>query len=111
MAHLPSYHPHALGGGGGGGGGGYGMRLQMTSALRHSHQIIMKSLDPLRAKKTFIRKKLGRTAVSAIKASSVSDPINLARGARGKYCIFENFNMAVVSKTDISRNYQNISNL
>ena len=34
--------------------------------------IIMKSLDPLRAKKTFIRKKLGHTAVSAIKASSVT---------------------------------------
>ena len=31
------------------------------------------------------------------------DPKNLAKGARGKYCIFENFNMAVVSKTDISR--------
>ena len=28
----------------------------------------MKSLDPLRAKKIFIRKKLGHTAVSAIKA-------------------------------------------
>ena len=36
------------------------------------HQIIMKSLDPLRAKKIFIRKKLGHTAVSAIKASSVT---------------------------------------
>ena len=35
-------------------------------------QIIMKSLDPLRAKKIFIRKKLGHTAVSAIKASSVT---------------------------------------
>ena len=34
--------------------------------------IIKKSLDPLRAKKTFIRKKLGHTAVSAIKASSVT---------------------------------------
>ena len=34
--------------------------------------ILMKSLDPLRAKKTFIRKKLGHTAVSAIKASSVT---------------------------------------
>ena len=34
--------------------------------------IIMKSLDPLRAKKTFIRKKFGHTAVSAIKASSVT---------------------------------------
>ena len=32
----------------------------------------MKSLDPLRAKKTFSRKKLGHTAVSAIKASSVT---------------------------------------
>ena len=29
----------------------------------------MKSLDPLRAKKTFIRKKLGHTAVSAISES------------------------------------------
>ena len=36
------------------------------------HVIIMKSLDPLRAKKTFIRKKFGHTAVSAIKASSVT---------------------------------------
>ena len=35
-------------------------------------RIIMKSLDPLRAKKIFIRKKLGHTAVSAIKASSVT---------------------------------------
>ena len=35
-------------------------------------QIIMKSLDPLRAKKIFIRKKLGHTAVSAIRASSVT---------------------------------------
>ena len=34
--------------------------------------IIMESLDPLRAKKTFIRKKLGHTAVSAIEASSVT---------------------------------------
>ena len=34
--------------------------------------IIMKRLDPLRAKKTFIRKKLGHTMVSAIKASSVT---------------------------------------
>ena len=29
-------------------------------------EIIIKSLDPLRAKKTFIRKKLGHTKVSAI---------------------------------------------
>ena len=63
----------------------------------------MKSLDPPRAKKTFIRKKLGHTAVSAILISLISDPINLAKGARGKYCIFENFNIAVVSKTVLSR--------
>ena len=31
-----------------------------------------KSLVPLRAKKTFLRKKLGQTAVSAIQASSVT---------------------------------------
>ena len=34
--------------------------------------IIIKSLDPLRAMKTFIRKKLDHTMVSAIKASSVT---------------------------------------
>ena len=61
----------------------------------------MKSLDPLRAKKIFIRKKLGHTTVSAIKASSVT--LDLAKGASGKYCKFASFNMAVVSKTDISR--------
>ena len=33
-------------------------------------EIIIKCLDPLRAKKTFIRKNLGHTMVSAIKASS-----------------------------------------
>ena len=31
-----------------------------------------KSLDPLRAKKTFIGKKLGHTAVSGIQASSLT---------------------------------------
>ena len=34
--------------------------------------MIIKSLDPLSTKKTFIRKKLGHTAVSAIQASSVT---------------------------------------
>ena len=37
----------------------------------NAYEIIIKSLDPLRAKKTFIRKKFGHTAVSA-KASSVT---------------------------------------
>ena len=35
-------------------------------------EIIIKSLDSLRAKKTFIGKTLGRTMVSAVKASSVT---------------------------------------
>ena len=35
-------------------------------------EIIIKCLDPLRAKKTFVRKKLGHTMVSAIKAPSVT---------------------------------------
>ena len=37
-----------------------------------SSPIKMKSLDPLKAKKIFIRKKLGHTAVYASKASSVT---------------------------------------
>ena len=40
--------------------------------LTFIHILIMKSLDPLRAQKAFIKKKLGHTAVSAIKASSVT---------------------------------------
>ena len=35
-------------------------------------EIKIKSLDPLRAKKTFIRKKLGHTAALAIETSSVT---------------------------------------
>ena len=63
----------------------------------------MNGLDPVRAKKIFIKNKLGHTVVSVIKASSVTHPIDLAKGASGKYCKFAIFNMAVVSKTDISR--------
>ena len=69
-----------------------------------------KSLDPLRTKKTFIRKKLGHTAVSAIQASSVT-LLNLAKEARGRNWKFSKFNMAVLSNTNVSRKYQNISNL
>ena len=36
--------------------------------------------------------------------SLISDPTDLAKGASGKYCKFEIFNRAVVSKTVISRN-------
>ena len=51
--------------------------IDHTSAMekensKNVHYIIMKSLDLLRAKKIFIRKKLGHTAVSAIKATSVT---------------------------------------
>ena len=39
----------------------------------NTRYVIMKSLDPLRAKKkTFIKRKLGHTAVLAIKGSSVN---------------------------------------
>ena len=48
------------------------MYVCMYGGSRCRLEIIMKSLDPLRAKKIFIRKKLGHTAVSAIKASSVT---------------------------------------
>ena len=47
-------------------------RNEVLSEPSLSGGIKIKSLDPLRAKKTFIRKKLGHTAVSAIKASSVT---------------------------------------
>ena len=43
---------------------------------------------------------MGHTAVSAIKALSVT-PLDLTKGASGKYCKFAIFNMTVVSKTDI----------
>ena len=45
--------------------------LQLARWLQR-YSIIIKSVDPLNAKKTFIRKKLGHKAVSAIKASSVT---------------------------------------
>ena len=41
----------------------------LINAVTTKKGIIIKCLDPLRAKKTFIRKKLGHTAVPAIKAS------------------------------------------
>ena len=42
--------------------------FQRTLNIANNNKI----LDPLRAKKTFIRKKMGHTAVSAIQASSVA---------------------------------------
>ena len=56
----------------------------------------MKSLDPLRAKEVGPYRGFGYKSL-------ISDPINLAKGARGIYCLFANYNMAVVSMTDTSR--------
>ena len=46
--------------------------LQENVIILLTLEIKIKGLDPLRAKKTFIRKKLDHTMVSAIKASSVT---------------------------------------
>ena len=45
---------------------------KVISNVQWIQMVIMKNLGPLRAKKIFIRKKLGHTAVSAFKASSVT---------------------------------------
>ena len=56
----------------------YSLDFIFKSSFKHfsliysKYLIIIKRLDPLRAKKTFIRKKLDHTAVSAIKAFSVT---------------------------------------
>ena len=56
-----------------------------------------------------MRKKLGHNLGFGYQ-SPISDPINMRKSVRGKYCEFANFKMAVVSKTDKSKN-KNISNL
>ena len=61
------------------------------------------SLDPLRAKKTFIRKKLGHTMVSAIKASSVTLKI-WQKEPKENTVNLQILITAVVSKTDMSKN-------
>ena len=51
------------------------LTLSKNNELKTNHNkngMIIKRLDPLSAKKTFIRKKLGHTMVLAIKASSVT---------------------------------------
>ena len=69
----------------------------------NDHVIIIKSLDPLRTKKTFIRKKLGHTMVSAIKPSSVTLYI-LQKEPEENTVNLQILIMAVVSKTDLSKN-------
>ena len=49
--------------------------------------IRIKSLDPLRAKKIFIRKAEDGPYLGFGYKSLISDPINLAKGVRGKYCM------------------------
>ena len=68
--------------------------------------MIIKSLDPLKAKKTFIRKKLGHTMVSVIKASSVTLLI-WQKEPEENTMNLQLLIMAVVSKTDISRKRPN----
>ena len=50
-----------------------------------------KKFRSYKSKENIHKKELGHTMVLAIKAS-FSDPINLAKGARGKYCELANFN-------------------
>ena len=64
---------------------------------------MIKGLDPLRAKKTFIRKKLGHTMVSAIKASSATLKI-WQKESEENTVNLQILIMAVVSKTDMSKN-------
>ena len=71
--------------------------------------IVVKSLDPLRAKKTFIRKKLGHTMVSVIKASSVT--LKIWQNMPEENSVNLQFATAVVSKFWYVEKYQNISNL
>ena len=63
----------------------------------------------IKSKENVHKKQVGPYRGFGIKA--IGDPMNLAKGARGKCCIFERFTMAVVSNTDVSHKYQNTSNL
>ena len=65
--------------------------------------MIIKSLDPLRANKTFIRKKLGHTMVLAFKASSLTLK-NWQKEPEENTMNLQILIMAVVLKTDMSKN-------
>ena len=64
---------------------------------------MIKSLDPLRAKKTFIRKQSGHTMVSAIKASLVTLLI-WQKEPEENTVNLQILIMAVVSSSDMSKN-------
>ena len=74
----------------------------LSLAILFTYQIIIKSLDPLRAKKTFIRKKLGHTMVSAINASTVTLK-NWQKEPEENTVNLQILIMAVVYKTDVSK--------
>ena len=74
----------------------------MKSSTYKEDKIIIKSLDPLRAKKTFIRKNLGHTMVLAIKASSVT--LIWQKEPKENTVNLQILITAVVSKTDMSKN-------
>ena len=80
-----------------------GYKTFSCSTQMNMKLIIIKSLDPLRAKKTFIRKKLGHTMVSAIKASSVTLKI-WQKEPEEKTVNLQILITIVVSKTDMSKN-------
>ena len=75
----------------------------LKSSRKISVGMIIKSLDPLRAKKTFIRKKLGHTTVSAIKASSETLFI-WQKEPEENTVNLQILIAVVVSKTDMSKN-------
>ena len=83
------------------------------SRIRHTNEIEINNNEKFRSfkgKLNIYKKEVGPYHSFGY-SSLISDPINLAKGARGKYCLFVNFYMAVFIKTDISLKYQNISKL
>ena len=62
-----------------------------------------KSLDPLRVKRIFIRKAEDGPYLDFSYKSLISDPIRSGKRSQRKILQICKFNIAVVSKTDISR--------
>ena len=78
-------------------------RFRCANTIIYIQGIIIKSIYPLRAKNTFIRKKMGHTMVSAIKASSVTLLICQKKPEENTVNL-QILIMAVASKTDMSKN-------
>ena len=60
-------------------------------------------MDPLRAKKIFIRKTVDGPYLGFSYKNLISDPIRSGKRSQRKMLQIDKFNKAVVSKTDISR--------